>query len=164
MLFCQDHEEPCCTLCVSITHRKCENVDSIEDTSIKLREYFEGKELNMLLKHVEIFEDKLLSSKFQQEIYVTQIIITSDKISDDTVRDFDEAINHLQFLQNQFPTNMTMAVKESIEKYYKNINMLWGGIYCARFIANRMEECKEKENAGELTVGYYEGKNFFFKI
>lgn len=106
----------------------------------------------MLLEHVEIFENKLLSSKFQQEIYVRQIEITSDKISDDTVRDFDEAINHLQFLKSQLPTNMTMAVKESREKYKKNINMLWDGINCARFIANRMKKCKGKENAGELTV------------
>lgn len=118
-LFCQDHKEPCCTFCVSITHRKCENVESIDDTAIKLRKYFEGKELNMFLEHVEIFENKLLSSKFQQEMYVRQIEITSDKILDDTVKDFDEAINHLQFLKNQLPTNMTMAVKESKEKYKK---------------------------------------------
>lgn len=129
-LFCQDHEEPCCTLCVSITHKTCENVDSIEDTAIKLRKYFEGKEFNMLLEHVEIFENKLLSSKFQQEIYVRQIEITSDKISDDTVRYFDEAINHLQFLKSQLPTNMTMAVKESREKY-KKISICCGMVLIA---------------------------------
>lgn len=84
----------------------------------------------MLLEHVEIFENKLLSSKFQQEIYVRQIEITSDKISDDTVRYFDEAINHLQFLKSQLPTNMTMAVKESREKY-KKISICCGMVLIA---------------------------------
>lgn len=36
----------------------------------------------------------------------------ADKISEETERAFDEALKHLQFLKNQFLTNMTINVKK----------------------------------------------------
>lgn len=80
------------------------------------------------------------------------------------VKDFDEVINYLQFLKNQFLINMIMIVKESKEKYKKNIKMLWDGINCVCFIVNRMEECKGIENVGEFMVVYYKSKNFFERL
>ncbi|XP_052106995.1 E3 ubiquitin-protein ligase TRIM56-like [Mytilus californianus] len=32
-LFCKDHDIPCCSMCVSITHRKCEEIVAIEDAA-----------------------------------------------------------------------------------------------------------------------------------
>lgn len=32
-LYCEDHEEPCCSMCVSIQHRKCDKVLSIVDAA-----------------------------------------------------------------------------------------------------------------------------------
>ncbi|XP_052080020.1 tripartite motif-containing protein 45-like [Mytilus californianus] len=37
-LFCVDHDLPCCATCVSVNHRKCENVLTIEDAASKFRE------------------------------------------------------------------------------------------------------------------------------
>ncbi|CAG2206875.1 unnamed protein product [Mytilus edulis] len=34
-LFCNDHETSCCSMCVSIYHRKCEKVVAIEDAASK---------------------------------------------------------------------------------------------------------------------------------
>lgn len=36
-LFCADHNLPCCATCVSVNHRKCENVLTIEDAAKKFR-------------------------------------------------------------------------------------------------------------------------------
>ncbi|VDI67596.1 Hypothetical predicted protein [Mytilus galloprovincialis] len=37
-LFCVDHNLPCCATCVSVTHRKCEKVLTIEDAASRFRE------------------------------------------------------------------------------------------------------------------------------
>lgn len=37
-LFCVDHDIPCCATCVSVNHRKCENVLTIEDAASRFRE------------------------------------------------------------------------------------------------------------------------------
>ncbi|XP_071149339.1 E3 ubiquitin-protein ligase TRIM45-like [Mytilus edulis] len=36
-LFCVDHEFPCCSICVSVKHRKCENVLTIEEAAKNFR-------------------------------------------------------------------------------------------------------------------------------
>lgn len=137
-LFFQDHEESCCTMCVSTTHRKCESVEPIGETATKLREYFEGKEFDLLLEHVEILEDKLMKTKTEQEMCVRRLENTSDRISEETERVSEEAFHHLQYLKNQFLTNVSKGVKKSKENYEKNINSLLDGIHCARFIKNKM--------------------------
>lgn len=163
-LFCQDHEESCCTMCVSTTHRKCESVEPIGETATKLREYFEGKEFDLLLEHVEILEDKLMKTKTEQEMCVRRLEITSDRISEETERVFEEAFHHLQYLKNQFLTNMSEGVKKSKENYEKNINSLLDGIHCARFIKNKMRESTGNKNAIELAVVYYSGKKCFERL
>lgn len=37
-LFCADHDLPCCATCVSVKHRKCENILVIDDAAKKFRE------------------------------------------------------------------------------------------------------------------------------
>lgn len=163
-LFCQDHEEPCCTMCVSTTHRTCETVEPIEETTTKLKQYFEGKEFDLLLERVEILEDKLMRTKTEQEMCVRQMENTSDRISEETERSFKEVIHHLQSLKNQFLTNMSKGVKKSKESYEKNINSLLDGIHCARFIKNKLEKSTGSKSAVELAVVYYSGKKCFDRL
>uniref|UniRef100_A0A8W8NXX6 B box-type domain-containing protein n=1 Tax=Magallana gigas TaxID=29159 RepID=A0A8W8NXX6_MAGGI len=163
-LFCQDHEEPCCTMCVSTKHRKCETVEPIEKTATKLKQYFEGKEFDLLLERVEILEDKLMRTKTEQEMCVRQMENTSDRISEETERSFKEVIHHLQSLKNQFLTNMSKGVKKRKESYEKNINSLLDGIHCAQFIKNKLEKSTGSKSAVELTVVYFSGKKCFDRL
>lgn len=151
-------------MCVSTKHRKCETVEPIEKTATKLKQYFEGKEFDLLLEHVEILEDRLMRTKTEQEMCVRQMENTSDRISEETERVFEEAIRHLQSLKNQFLTNMSKGVKKSKESYEKNINSLLDGIHCARFIKNKLEKSTVSKSAVELAVVYYSGKKCFDRL
>ncbi|XP_063416781.1 uncharacterized protein LOC134699020 [Mytilus trossulus] len=55
-LYCVDHQNPCCSMCVSISHRKCEKVLSIEDAA---REYNGTEEVNKLRTQLEKVEDDI---------------------------------------------------------------------------------------------------------
>lgn len=151
-------------MCVSTKHRKCETVEPIEKTATKLKQYFEGKEFDLLLERVEILEDKLMRTKTEQEMCVRQMENTSDRISEETERSFKEVIHHLQSLKNQFLTNMSKGVKKSKESYEKNINSLLDGIHCARFIKNKLEKSTGSKSAVELAVVYYSGKKCFDRL
>ncbi|VDI41816.1 Hypothetical predicted protein [Mytilus galloprovincialis] len=52
-LYCVDHDIPCCSMCVSIYHRKCEKVLSIEDAARDYNRTEKVKELRTQLKKVE---------------------------------------------------------------------------------------------------------------
>lgn len=89
----------------------------------------------------------------------------ADKISEETERAFDEALKHLQFLKNQFLTNMTINVKKKGgATFVKNINTLRDGIQCARYCEKSIEESIGLENDTKLAVTYHEAKKCFNRL
>lgn len=62
-LFCQDHEEPCCQMCASTSHRKWQRLESIEQAATSTRKNFEEESFILLLEDLEIFQHKLLDVK-----------------------------------------------------------------------------------------------------
>lgn len=163
-LFCQDHEEPCCTMCVSTSHRKCQRVESIEKAAKRTRQVFEQESFSLLVEDLEIIQHKLLDAKYDQEKLVAQIEITADTISTEHENAFDEVIKHLQFLKNQYLTNMAIGLKKSKEKITKNIYTLLDGFQCASYCSKGIEESIKAENATELAVKYHEAKKCFHRL
>ncbi|CAG2230001.1 TRIM2_3 [Mytilus edulis] len=52
-LFCADHQTPCCSMCVSINHRRCEKVLSIENAAIEYATTDKVKDLKTHLGNVD---------------------------------------------------------------------------------------------------------------
>ncbi|XP_071176064.1 E3 ubiquitin-protein ligase TRIM56-like [Mytilus edulis] len=52
-LFCADHQTPCCSMCVSISHRRCEKVLSIEDAAKEYSTTDKVKDLRTQLSQVD---------------------------------------------------------------------------------------------------------------
>lgn len=142
-LFCQDHEEPCCTMCASTSHRKCQRVESIEEAAKRTIQLFEQESFSLLVEDLEIIQHKLLDAKCDQEKIVAQIKHRADTISTETEKAFDQAIKHLQFLKNQYLTNMENGLKNSKEKITKNINTLLDGFQCASYCSKGIEDSKK---------------------
>ncbi|CAC5396474.1 unnamed protein product [Mytilus coruscus] len=49
-VFCVDHSQPCCTLCATLTHRKCDNVISIQKAASDIKQSNQTTELVGKLK------------------------------------------------------------------------------------------------------------------
>ncbi|CAC5383658.1 unnamed protein product [Mytilus coruscus] len=99
-LFCVDHDLPCCATCVSVNHRKCENVLTIEDAAKKFRETTSVDKLKndviILLADLEIIlqsEKKSLSKV--QEIAISQL------------KTYDEFWTHLEQKLDNMKKNQT---------------------------------------------------------
>ncbi|CAC5405768.1 RANBP2 [Mytilus coruscus] len=58
-LFCNDHDVPCCTLCVSLGHRKCDNVVTIEE---KAKSFFTDAKFEKLKWIYDMYQMILIFS------------------------------------------------------------------------------------------------------
>lgn len=169
-LFCQDHEEPCCTMCASTSHRKCQRVESIEEAAKRTIQLFEQEIFSLLGEDLEIIQHKLLDAKCDQEKIVAEIKNRANKISTESESEkaFDQAIKHLQFLKNQYLTNMANGLKNSKEKITKNIKTLLDvfqcASYCASYCSKGIEDSKKAENTTESVVKYHEAKKCFDRL
>ncbi|VDI24450.1 tripartite motif-containing protein 2/3 [Mytilus galloprovincialis] len=83
-LFCADHQTPCCSMCVSINHRRCEKVLSIENAAIEYATNDKVKDLKTHLGNVDsdvkaIIKDRAsakenIEKEYQQKKKDLQII------------------------------------------------------------------------------------------
>lgn len=58
--FCFDHDQPCCVSCVTINHRKCDHVSSLEDAARDVLDKPEITELKQTLNEMEKLFSKML--------------------------------------------------------------------------------------------------------
>jgi len=58
--YCLDHEEPCCSICISIKHRKCDEVQTIQDASKGFSQSESVKSLQTFMRHVSRDVDTVL--------------------------------------------------------------------------------------------------------
>lgn len=87
----------------------------------------------MLVEDLHIIQHKLLDDKCDQEKIVAHMENRVDTIYTETEKAFDDAIKHLQFLKNQYLTNMAIGLNNSKKKITKNINTLLDGFQCASY-------------------------------
>ncbi|XP_061190354.1 uncharacterized protein LOC133198247 [Saccostrea echinata] len=131
-LFCNDHEKLCCTMCVSLEHRKCDSFDTVDKTAETVRKLLNDK-ADKLLEDVQILENKLSDAKWEQERFVIQLDASADRSTENTEKTFNDAIDHLQCLKNDYLTKMSKAVKKSKEECEKCLEAFTDGIQCANF-------------------------------
>ena len=55
-VYCFDHEEPCCLMCFTVSHRKCDKVSSLEDCSQSL-----GADVTRMLVKLEELQKTCIS-------------------------------------------------------------------------------------------------------
>lgn len=59
-IFCVDHRKPCCTVCATVKHRKCENVAVIEEAESGIIKGKQTMELLRLIMQGEKMLEKLI--------------------------------------------------------------------------------------------------------
>ncbi|CAC5402610.1 TRIM56 [Mytilus coruscus] len=81
-IYCMDHSQPCCTICATVHHRKCEQVITIDKAISGVKDSSKAKELTKKLteasyKLEEIFQNRNLNkTNFENEMDVVSDEIT----------------------------------------------------------------------------------------
>ncbi|XP_063402405.1 E3 ubiquitin-protein ligase TRIM33-like [Mytilus trossulus] len=98
-IYCNDHFQPCCTICATVHHRKCEQVITIDKAVAGVKESLKAKELLTKLKE----------TSFKLE----EIIQNRNKNSANLKTDIDVVLVEI--------TNMRKKLNEKLEKLENKI-------------------------------------------
>nr|XP_034309469.1 tripartite motif-containing protein 45-like [Crassostrea gigas] len=110
---CVDHEELCCTKCVCTKHRKCTQVDDIEEAAENLRK---SEKIKKLSKEISQFEGSFTKAKSNGEDNIRYIDNTSDKIKEESIDLKDKIVNHVNALLENHLSELAQNAKKQKER------------------------------------------------
>ncbi|XP_052707666.1 E3 ubiquitin-protein ligase TRIM39-like [Crassostrea angulata] len=105
---CVDHEELCCSRCVCTKHRKCNQIDAIEEAAENLRK---SEKLEALSQEISKFEGILIKAKLETETTIGYIDDTSDKIREESTDLRNKIVNHVDALLEDHLSDLARNVK-----------------------------------------------------
>lgn len=110
---CVDHEELCCSRCVCTKHRKCNQIDAIEEASESLRK---SEKLEALCQEISQFEEKLVTAKSEAEKNIRYVDNKSDQIREESTELRNKIVNHVDALLENHLSDLAQNVKEQKDR------------------------------------------------
>ncbi|XP_062593613.1 uncharacterized protein LOC134255110 [Saccostrea cucullata] len=139
-LYCNDHEEPCCTMCCCTDHRKCESVETVEEKAEKVR--CSGS-VDALLQDIRKFKVKLSEVKVKQESNITEIEDNTDKMTEKVQKLKRSIIQHVERLESEYLDEMSKLTKQCKEKLTLNIQALQDSVNLMKHCITNLESAKD---------------------
>ena len=107
-IYCNDHSKPCCTVCATVHHRKCEHVATIDKAVYGVKKSSKAIELLTKLKDTSVKLSEILKtredniSRFEEE---TNAVLAE-------IRKVRESVNkHLDEIEDKLRNKMTSTKK-----------------------------------------------------
>ncbi|CAC5413862.1 unnamed protein product [Mytilus coruscus] len=120
-VFCEDHSKPCCTLCATINHRKCENVTTIDKATSGIKTATQTTELCQELQQFgQEIDDSLQNSKDNK----TAIETESTKIISEMNRLKNNIIKHLSKMENEIKVELSTKKGEILKAIVNDVTDL----------------------------------------
>ncbi|XP_052086528.1 tripartite motif-containing protein 59-like [Mytilus californianus] len=112
-VYCQDHSKPCCTVCATVHHRKCEQVVTIDKAVIGIKE--SDKATNLMTKLTETsdtLEYVLQNRNTNKENFKNGI----ETVLEEIPKLREKVCNHLNELEKKLRDEANSSRKEKINK------------------------------------------------
>ncbi|XP_052707794.1 uncharacterized protein LOC128183034 [Crassostrea angulata] len=110
---CVDHEELSCSRCVCTKHRKCTQVDAIEEAAEGIRK---SETLDVLSQEISNFEATLVNAKSETENAIRYIDDTSDKIREHSTELRNKIVKHVDALLEDHLSDLARNVKQQKDR------------------------------------------------
>uniref|UniRef100_A0A8W8JK01 RING-type domain-containing protein n=1 Tax=Magallana gigas TaxID=29159 RepID=A0A8W8JK01_MAGGI len=143
-LHCNDHQKPCCALCVSTEHRKCSDVETIKSAAEKAKK---SEVVTELSRKINEFEKELSTSKGKYEENLTEIESKSDSIKEETKILRKEINDHLNKIENEHLNELGDVTKKSSEILNKCIDSVSDRIHFSRHCIQRLQNLEDASDA-----------------
>ena len=136
--YCSDHDGPCCITCVTLLHRKCENVDTLEAVAKEFRgkTHVQNilKELNENQAHLKHNVDELSQNVNDLEKDARKISKEIEKVAEFTIHMVsklkEESISNTNEVKKSNIENLTRRKEEfqniesSMDYFHKRLSMI----------------------------------------
>ncbi|CAC5396475.1 TRIM56 [Mytilus coruscus] len=130
-VFCVDHSQPCCTLCATLTHRKCDNVISIQKAASDIKQSNQTTELVGKLKEKgkginEIVQNRKQTLENIQTEY-ENILQEISKLKERTVEHLNKIEDQIKFEMSSSKKQVDLKLTDEIDKFsnYKSMVNNW---------------------------------------
>lgn len=160
-MFCHDHEQPCCGLCVGTEHRKCKRVDTVENAAHFLRG---SGQMDSMLCEVNAFKKNLLKVKTEEMNNVSEIESTVDENVAKTEEEVLALVQHIEHLKKKHIDEMFLTLKEGREKLQREIEKIEDGVFCVDNCKEEIEKAQGAQNNIEMIMKFFTAKKKFHKI
>ncbi|XP_062579596.1 E3 ubiquitin/ISG15 ligase TRIM25-like [Saccostrea cucullata] len=140
-LYCEDHSEVCCGLCVSIDHRMCDSVETIQKAAVRIKN---SEEVRSILSELKSYEDKLLELREKEEENVIVFDDASDDIVEETKKLRQEIKEHLDRLENEHLGELGGLTKKGKEKLNKKIDSISERIKFTEHCKKKLQDLDEE--------------------
>ncbi|XP_052087898.1 protein PML-like, partial [Mytilus californianus] len=118
-VYCVDHSQPCCTLCAKLSHRKCENVTSIENAAKGIKQ---SKLTTSLVKKLDERNKELNEIIENRKDSMTFFENTSGNIIQEVATLKRVVIDHLDKLEENIKVEVNSSKKRVVMKFTDEIN------------------------------------------
>ena len=110
-VYCVDHSRPCCTLCGTFSHRKCENVISIDTAAAGIKQSTKAVDLSNELQQKNKHIDEMIENRKENigviEKKTGEILANIDEVK-------DAVIKHLNDVTDKMKEKVTSSKKNTI--------------------------------------------------
>lgn len=140
-VYCKDHKKPCCLHCVTLEHRKCNEVEAIDEAAKKLREgdsYLEllnsfGKLNRSFEKAIDARDQLLCASQAEESDGKDKIREVRRSIEEQLAKLEQKCLDRMSFCCGENVANLSKDMETFEEKRKMVIhcqNMLKAGLQC----------------------------------
>ncbi|KAK3105841.1 hypothetical protein FSP39_006964 [Pinctada imbricata] len=109
--FCSDHNVQCCLACITLDHRKCEDIGTVEAAAEKLRK---SQSLRTLEKDLSNIEGSLKELANEKEENINELKTTTTKIKAEVLGVRKRIDSHLDKLQNETLNELSKVEENTI--------------------------------------------------
>lgn len=160
-MYCYDHEQPCCGLCVGTEHRKCEKVDTVENAAQCLRE---SEQMDTMLCEMNAFKKKLLKVKTDETFNISEIENAVDNTVAKTEEEVSAIVQHIEQLKLAYLDELFLSQKNGREQLQREIEKIEDGIFCIDKCKEEIEKAQGTKNGVEMIMNFFTAKEKFHKI
>jgi hypothetical protein len=75
-VYCVDHSRPCCTLCATLSHRRCENVISIDTAAAGIKQSTKAVDLSNELQQKSKHIDEMIENRKENIGVIEKKLVT----------------------------------------------------------------------------------------
>ncbi|KAJ8306719.1 hypothetical protein KUTeg_015760 [Tegillarca granosa] len=145
--FCIDHNKPCCTTCITINHRKCDQVTTLEDAANGVLDSNELSELLQRLKDTSALNLNLITEKKEIIKKLEEQKGVIEKELQDTRQ---KIIDKFDKLHSSFMQGFTQTHNRKIQELTNSIKDLENRNKSIQNCMNLMETCKRCSSESQV--------------
>ncbi|CAC5373683.1 TRIM56 [Mytilus coruscus] len=110
-IYCKDHSQPCCTICATVHHRKCEHVITIDKAVSGVKESKKAKELTKKLKEASYKLEGFIQNRNKN---ITNFENEMDVVLDEITNMRKKLNEKLDILENKIREEVNSARKDHV--------------------------------------------------